>query len=278
MTSYSILPASFRRSCHSEPVTEFDGEALRYRVRSTEAVTPVIRELWLEPVDEALTFRAGQYVLLADAGYRIPQRSYSVANAPRGDGLLSLLVTIVPGGPTSTWAHRLAAGDEVSVEGPFGTFVTSPGDRSPVLLLGAGSGLAPLRALAEELTGLTIHDASAGLGQRCGSGARPVTLFFSCRTRADAIDRARFEALDRDLAAFDYRLTCTRDAREQRHARIPDLLAAEFETLVGTAVFAAGPPGFVAGCRHGAITLGADPADVRTEEFFPEPAPHAARA
>lgn len=231
---------------------DLDADSYRYRVRSVALVTPVIRELWLEPIDALLPFRAGQYVLLADDSHAIPQRSYSVANAPRADGRLSLLVTRVPGGPTSMWAHGLSMDDEVSVEGPFGTFVAPDDASRPVLLLGAGSGLAPLRALTEELTGT----------DRC------VTLFFSGRADADAIDRKRFEALAATLPAFDYRLTCTRDARAHRHTRIPALLAGEFDTLIGTEVFAAGPPGFVAGCRDAVVALGADPARVRTEEFF----------
>lgn len=242
------------RSCHSKSVADFAWDSFGYRVRSAALVTPAIRELWLEPVREALPFCAGQYLLLSDADHRVPQRSYSLANAPRADGLISLLVTIVPGGPTSTWAHRLAPGDDVAVEGPYGTFVASADARSPVLLLGAGSGLAPLRAIAEELTARDT--------------GRSVTLFFSGRTTADIIDRARFEHWAESRPGFDYRITCTRDAREKRHARLPELLAAEFETLSGTSVFTSGAPGFVTGCHRAAVALGADPADIRTEEFF----------
>lgn len=227
-------------------------------------VTPVIRELWLAPDGEHMPYRPGQYLLLADGEYRVPQRSYSVANAPRTDGRLSLLVTLVPGGPTSMWAHRIDENDEVSVQGPFGTFTTSAEATRPVLLLGAGSGLAPLRALAEAL-----------LDPGCpeGAAARPVTLFFSGRTRADEMDRDRFLGWQQDHPHFDYRVTYTRDARERRHTRIPALLHEEFETLRGVEVFAAGPPGFVTGCQAAAECLGALPVDIRTEEFFTDPSP-----
>lgn len=241
-------------------MADFAPDTFRYRVRSTAAVTPVVRELRLEPVDDPMPFAAGQFVLLADAHDRIPQRSYSVANAPRGDGLLSLLVTRVPGGPTSTWAHGLAAGTEVAVEGPFGTFVLPRRTPTGVLLLGAGSGLAPLRALAEGLLGPVSKERV------------PVTLFFSGRTEADAIDHARFEDWAARWSMFDYWLTCTRDPAALRHRRIPDILLAECENLSGYEVFTAGPPGFVAGCAAAAITLGADPAAVHTEEFFVDPA------
>ena len=245
-------------------VTDTQWDTYRYRVRSAAMVTPVIRELWLEPIGEVLPYRPGQYILFADDRYAVPQRSYSVANAPRADGRLSVLVTLVPGGRTSTWAHEISVYDEVSVEGPFGTFTTPDEATSPVLLLGAGSGLAPVRALAEALLDPSRPEGAAG---------RRVTLFFSGRTARDAIDRERFEEWCRNVPQFDYRLTCTRDAREQRHTRIPALLPGEFETRRGVEVFAAGPSGCVTACQAAAEPLGAATVDIRTEEFFTDPAP-----
>lgn len=232
----------------------------RYRVQSSVAVTPVIRELRLTPLGNRLAFRAGQYVLLGDVDWRVPQRSYSVANAPREDGSISLLVTLVQDGPTSTWAHGLRSGDGVLLEGPFGTFVGADDRTGPALLLGAGSGLAPVRALAEALLERVPQ--------------RPVTLLFSCRTRADRIDHERFEQWQRERRDFRYLCTLTRDATAPLHARLPVLLAdCVGRDLSGWEVFASGPPGFVVGCAAAAQALGALATDVRTEEFFTDPQP-----
>jgi hypothetical protein len=57
-----------------------------------------------------------EYVLFEDRERRVPPRPFSIANAPRPDGLISLLVTRVPDGETSTWVlERLRVGEEVSV-------------------------------------------------------------------------------------------------------------------------------------------------------------------
>lgn len=226
-----------------------------HRVVSAERVTPVIVELWLAPVTDPLPYAPGQYVLLCDTAFRIPQRSYSIGNTPRPDGRVSILVTLVDGGPTSTWAHELQVGDEVLLEGPYGTFVPTPGRDGPVLLLGAGSGLAPLRALAQAL-----------LAQ-----GRRVTLFFSGRTPADAIDAAHFRRLAADRADFRYLLTCTRQDGGDYRGRIPGLLPRIFTDLSGWEVFTAGPSGFVTGCERAARALGATV--VHTEEFFSDPQP-----
>ena len=69
-----------------------------HRVVSNRPVTPVIRELWLAPTGAALPYRCGQYALLSDTDHQVPERSFSIANAPRPDGQTSLPVTRLPGG------------------------------------------------------------------------------------------------------------------------------------------------------------------------------------
>ncbi len=96
--------------------------------------------------------------------------SYSLAAAPRPDGELTLQVTRIDGGSTSRWMHDdLEAGRRGGAPGPYGTFVGDPTVETPVLCLAAGSGLAPILALA---------DAALRRGF-----ALPVTLLFSARTR-----------------------------------------------------------------------------------------------
>ena len=231
-----------------------------YRVLGNRSVTPVIRELQLAPDKEPLPYRPGQYVLLSDLLYQVPARSYSVANAPRPDGKISLLVTRVPNGPTSSWVHeQLVTESPVMLSGPYGTFMPDPQQTGPVLLLAAGSGLAPARALAEALL-----DAPH---------PRPVTLFFSARSGADAIDHARWLDWETTRSGFHYLLTLTRDADAPWHQQIPDLLPTAIGDLTGWEVFVSGPPGFVTGCARVAERLGAERAAVHTEEFFTEPQP-----
>lgn len=242
------------------PVSDASWDDYRFRVAESRPVTPVIRELLLTPADEPMSYRAGQYVLLSDADERMPPRSYSVANAPRPDGTVTLLVTRYAPGVTSTWVHdRLRPGEPVLLSGPYGTFTPDPGRTGPVLLLAAGSGLAPARAIAEDL--LDRPD------------RRPVTLFFSARTRDDTIDDLRFRELEAGQPDFRYLLALTRAPDSPRRPRLPDRLAQTVGDLPGWEVFASGPPGFVTGCVRAARALGAAAAAVHTEEFFADPEP-----
>jgi len=231
-----------------------------YEVVEIERRTPTILELWLRPAGGALEYLPGEYVLLEDHDRKVLPRSFSIANAPRPDGLISLLVTGVPGGETSTWVHeRLRVGEPVKLSGPYGTFVDDPTSTAPALFLAAGSGLAPVRALLESAV---------------AANARPsLALIFSARTEADVIDRDRFEAWQTRHPQFRFIRTLTRGAGSLPHGRIPALLPTLYQDLKGHDVFIAGAPGFVRACAAAADALGAPRARVHTEVFFAEPQP-----
>ncbi len=231
-----------------------------YEVRRLERRTPTIVELELHPLGDVLEYLPGEYVLLEDDRHEVPPRSYSVANAPRPDGTISLLVTHVEGGETSRWVHeRLRVGETVRITGPYGTFVDHPGSTGPALYLAAGSGLAPIRALLE---------AEFEAGTR-GS----LTLIFSARTEADVIDRARFEDWQAKQPRFRFIRTLTRGAGPPPRGRIPALVGTLYADLSGHDLFIAGAPGFVMACAASADALGARRERVHTEVFFVEPQP-----
>lgn len=240
-------------------------DEIEHLVERVTRLTPAIVELLLRPIGPPLRYLPGQYVLLGDVDYRVPLRSYSIANAPHGSGDLTLLVTEVAGGETSMWVHhRLRPGDRVLVSGPYGTFVSDPASTAPVLHLAGGSGLAPARALAEAAV----------------ENGRPehVTLFFSARTEADVIDRERFQEWERRRAGFRFLRTLTRSGGPPPLGRIPPLLPELFPDLADYEVYVAGAPGFVDACVEAARACGVRPGHLYTEAFFDEPRPwHATR-
>lgn len=220
--------------------------------------TPRIVELRLRPVGPPLRYWPGQYVMLGDARAGAPPRPYSIANAPRPDGEITLQVTRVDDGSTSRWVHdQLRPGSRVKLAGPYGTFIGDPSVDTPVLCLAAGSGLAPILALTE---------AALRRGYK-----RPVTLMFSARTQEDLYDAglmAYWEARHRN---FTYRPTLTQQAPEgggQLCGRIPQLLPDLFPSLAGHSVFVAGTPAFVADCVAAAKRLGAPDALIHSEGYY----------
>jgi CDP-4-dehydro-6-deoxyglucose reductase len=233
-------------------------ERVPFVVTDVIARTPTIVELHLRPLGDNLRFWPGQYVMVGDEAASAPPRPYSIANAPRPDGELHLLVSRVPGGITSGWIHdTVRAGEQIEVSGPYGTFVGDPSVETPVLCLASGSGLAPILALT---------DAALRRGFRF-----PVTLLYSARSSADVFDEGLMRWWERRHRRFRFLVTYTGQAPSEGFltGRIPSVLPAQFPTLADHSVFIAGNPDFVAACREAVLGLGADPARVHVEGYFP---------
>lgn len=199
-------------------------------------------------------------MLLEDDRHDVAPRSFSLAEAPRADGLISLLVTRLPDGETSRWVHEcVRVGDTVRVSGPYGTFIDALTATRSALFLAAGSGLAPIRALIE--AGLT------------GGARRELTLVFSARTEVDVIDRRRFADWQARHPQIRFIRTLTRELGPPPRGRIPALLASLYADLSDHDVFIAGAGGFVRACATTADALGARREHVHSEVFFADRRP-----
>ena len=99
---------------------------------------------------DELPARAGQFLVLrflAGNG-RSRAHPYSLSAAPSPAGLR---VTVKDLGDDSRRVAELVPGTRVLLEGPYGRLTAECRSTDKVLLLGAGIGITPLRALAEEL-------------------------------------------------------------------------------------------------------------------------------
>jgi CDP-4-dehydro-6-deoxyglucose reductase len=234
-------------------------EVLPFKVAGKTMATPRMVWLRLSPLGPSLSFQPGQYVVITDADEAVAPRSYSVANAPRSDGTLDVLVSLVPGGETSSWIlHDLTLGDTVSVAGPYGSFIPGPGDSGPRLYLAGGAGLGPILALLDD--SLEASEVET-------------YLIISARTEADVACKVRLLEWQTRLPRFRLLRTLTRADGVPPLGRVPIILPGLFPSLDGYSVFSAGGPGFVDTCSETAIRLGAAPERVHTEAFFSEPQP-----
>lgn len=136
-----------------EPLDRLNGldiKTIPARIVSVERLAPdIVRVMLRTPPGSPLRFLPGQYVDAIVQGIR---RSYSLANAPRADGMLELLIKRYPGGILSAyWFERAAPGDLLRLEGPFGTFFLRDEKPKNILFLATGTGIAPVKALLEEI-------------------------------------------------------------------------------------------------------------------------------
>jgi NAD(P)H-flavin reductase len=102
--------------------------------------------------DYQLPYQPGQAITVETSLRPTLWRHYSPANAPRRDGSIELHVRAVPGGAVSSaLAHLVQTGDTLRLGAPVGTHLTLSTSGRDLLLLAGGTGLAPLRALAEQV-------------------------------------------------------------------------------------------------------------------------------
>ena len=200
----------------------------------SEFISPFIKELRFKIVgDNKLTFKAGahmRFFIPAAKGVSIPQRlpealkphwhhidhleyehsacsrSYSLANGNGqiGEGTEELVFTIkiqnapnksIFPGVGSSYLCNLALGQTIEAVGPFEDFCAKPSSNKTMILIGAGSGMAPLKSLIEEqLNHIEKGDITK----------RGIHFFYGARAESDLLYQNEFFQLAKKDPQFNY--------------------------------------------------------------------------
>ncbi|MCG6872108.1 MAG: 2Fe-2S iron-sulfur cluster binding domain-containing protein [Gammaproteobacteria bacterium] len=182
-----------------------------------------------------LRFLAGQYVdvLLADGR----RRSYSLAGPPSDADSLELHVRHVLGGAFSEYVFtELRERDLMRLTGPLGTFFLRQ-DARPAILVGGGTGLAPLAAMIEE-----AHR---------GKSQRPMQLYWGVRSERD-LYYAKQLAAWQQVPGFSFTPVLSEpDAHWQgRSGWVHQAVLADHTDLSTVQVYASGPPAMIHAIRE----------------------------
>ena len=242
---------------------------IRWRVATVAAIvkeTPRVRTLVLD-VGDWPGHRAGQHVdvrLTAEDGYQT-ERSYSIASAPEAPQIALTVERLENGEVSSYLADELRVGDPLELRGPIGGhFAWSVRDGGPLMLVGGGSGIVPLMAMLR-------HRAAASEALRRDIPAR---LLYSSRSWRELIYRdelARLAAADPTLEVVH---TLTREPPPgwtgfHRRIDVPMLTEVGYPPSAHPHLFVCGPTPLVEAVSEGLVSLGHEPASVRTERFGP---------
>lgn len=206
------------------------GEIVRHDLRRPDLAVLTIRP------DQPLRYAPGQYLSVQVP--RCPRlwRSFSIANAPRENGLIDLHVRAVPGGMVSrSLVHHSRPGDTLVLGPARGQMTMRTRPRRDLLCIAGGTGLAPIKAIIEAAVG-----ASAA-----GGPSRRIGLLFGARTETDLYDLAAL----RDLESACPALTVTPVVSDQPQfpgvkGTLPDA-AARYASCEGKDIFVSGPAAMV---------------------------------
>ena len=134
-----------------KPAPEIQVRYLPCRIERLQPLASDVMAVFLRlPAAELFAFAAGQYVDVLLSGNR--RRSFSIANSPHETGFLELHVRRVANGEFTT---QLFDADKLKsllrIEGPLGQFWFRDASQRPALLVGGGTGYAPLRSMLRHL-------------------------------------------------------------------------------------------------------------------------------
>jgi NAD(P)H-flavin reductase/hemoglobin-like flavoprotein len=210
------------------------GEIVQHDRRS-----PTIAVLTIRP-DRPLKYEPGQYITVQVPKWPRLWRRYSIANAPRENGLLDIHVRAVPGGMVSTaLVGHSGTGDILTLAAAGGDLRVPADPERDLVCVAGGTGLAPIKAIVESVVGELRH------GKR-----REITLYVGARRSSDLYDMRDLATLR--LAYPALTLTPVVETELEGPAqvgRLPDVVKSH-PSFRNTEVYLAGPASMISATRR----------------------------
>lgn len=225
----------------------WDGRVVRHerRTDSTAVLTVKTRE--------PLPYSGGQYLTVQTGKWQRVWRPYSIASAPRGDGTeLDLHVRAVPGGWVSTALVKdTRLNDQVWLGPALGSMTPAAANGHDIVAVAGGTGLAPIKALAEHVLHRDEDAMAAGEGMR-----RMIHLFFGARSPRDLYAMPELRELERAYPWLQVIPVVSGDGRFSGERGNVAEVAAGWHDWTSQAAFVAGPAVMVEQASRSLVAAG----------------------
>lgn len=260
-----LCKARVKGDCSVELITGDDEDGLEPPPPSTLSAEVVeVRQvgptLWrlAATADVPLDFLAGQYVEMGVPHLDGETRSYSLAVPPSASPDLAFIVRRHELGSFSgALGTSIAPGAVLELRGPFGDMYLRPSSR-PVVLVAAGSGVAPLLSIIDHLAET--------------QPTRRVRLAVGARTRGDLIAEQELAAWAEALDDLQAHLTLTAPDPSDRWTgptgRVQGLLARALGEEWDVDAYVCGPPALCADAELFLEARGVPPHRIHTDGFY----------
>ncbi|MBG0797440.1 2Fe-2S iron-sulfur cluster binding domain-containing protein [Methylocystis sp. L43] len=220
-------------------------------IRAIEPLAPDVIRLRVDADDFA--YRPGQFLeLVADGDLR---RHYSLASHPEDDPFLEMHIRLHENGRMSRRLGEFKPGDRLHVAGPSGTcFYEGVHEDQRLLLIGAGTGLAPLYGV--------LRDAL----KRGHLG--PIRLYHGARSRDGLYLDEELKALSRTWAHVDYR-PCLLDPNAPAGGDVAATALHAEQDVKDSAIFLCGGENLVKRLKRDFFMRGVSMKNIRSDAFTP---------
>ena len=229
-----------------------------YRLKIKEIIdeTPAVKTFRAEiPNGAGINFNSGQFFMVSMEDDKKLKRAYSISSSPAEKGHLDITLDKV--GVFSTKLFNAKQGDELVFTGPYGKFFFTEDMKNNLVLIGGGTGIAPLMSIIRQ-----CNDKKLG---------NKIKLLYSVRLPEYIIFKDDLEKIRDENPNFDYIVTVTRLPDEDagwngKTGRIAEALLREnIEDIEGSLYFLCGPNEFVKEIISMLEKLGAKKEQIKTD-------------
>lgn len=202
-----------------------------------------------------LFYHAGQFINLKNSQGII--RSYSIASLPSEDAFIELHVRRKNDGVMSNWLiDSFELGDFIDIQGPIGEcFYTNPNRNMTLVLIGGGTGAAPLIGIARDAI-LSGHSGNIH--------------FYHGASVADALYlHGELLQKEQNTDNFFYHgcILDEVDSDEYKQGSCSEMALAELDNVKNTLLYVCGNPAMVAATQKKAFMLGVPLKQIYTDPF-----------
>jgi len=219
-----------------------------------EMLSPTVVRLRLQTATP-LYYHAGQFINVKRTDGLI--RSYSLASLPGEDNFLELHVKHMDNGDMSRWvSESFDIGDNIEIDGPVGDCFYSSGTQDmPMLLIGSGTGLAPLIGILRD----ALHNNHIG----------PIHLYHAAFTEEELYLDAEIKSLIRNANNVHYKPLITKYMTENYVAsgRSCETALVDNPDLKNWKIYLCGAPAMVKFMQQRAFLAGASMDNIHTDPF-----------
>lgn len=224
-------------------------------VHEKTMISPDVCKLLLEP-SLSIYYHAGQYInLRMESGL---SRSYSIASVPHRDYFLELHIKRHPRGRMSNWlVDDLAVGDELEFTRPAGKNYFHDDIQGNILLLGTGTGLAPLLGIARD----ALYSKYTG----------NICLYHGGRIQSDLYYHQELLALANEFTNFHYRPCLSRQGVSVgiSSGHIDEIVMNDYHRdFAGFTIHLAGNPDVVTQLQQKFLATGVDKTSIFSDPFI----------
>ena len=218
-----------------------------------------VKILRIKP-EKHIDFKSGQFIfmhynLVNNGVSRVVKRAYSVTSLPYNKDYIELAFYMKPDGLVSKYMYSLKKGNVVEISGPGGFFMFEDSVKDNLILIGGGTGIAPLISIIRYVIDKKFPN--------------KLKLIYSCKTSKNIIYKKELDNLKKLSKNFDYTITLSREEKKDYlngHINI-DMVKSLVKDINKNKFYICGPPKMVIDMSEMLQEAGIPKENIKTEGY-----------